>query len=136
MNTPSMGQSYTGFHDTTDMNGKVTFTLPQGDYRFHANLNGTQFWSADTNHCTLPGYESASIVVTLPVIVNVQSQTGEPYADLPVYVFDAATYTGFNGTTDANGQATFTLPPGSYRFCADYDGVHFWSAQTNNCSLP
>jgi hypothetical protein len=80
--------------------------------------------------------KNASIVVTLPVTVSVQSQTGDAYPNLSVYAFDGTVYTGFNGTTDPNGQATFTLPQGDYRFRADYDGVQFWSAQANNCTLP
>jgi len=50
--------------------------------------------------------------------------------------FDGESYTGFNGTTDAHGQVTFTLPQGSYRFRADYDGVSFWSGSGNGRSSP
>lgn len=130
------GTTYTNYSGTTDASGQVTLTLPQGNYRFRADLNGTQFWSDSANHCALPGCASASIVVTLPMTVRVQSQTGDAYPNLPVYAFDGTVYTGFHGTTDANGNVTFTLPQGSYRFRADYDGVQFWSAQTNECTLP
>jgi len=41
---------------------------------------------------------------------------------LPVYAFDGDAYTGYNRTTDANGQAAFTLPQGNYRFRADQGG--------------
>ncbi len=136
------GSAYTGYNSTTDADGQVVFTLPQGDYRFRADLNGTQFWSGEANHCTLPGCESAAITVTIPVMVTVQSYSGQPYSNLKVYAFTLSgtgagdTYTGYNGTTDANGQTLFTLPQGDYRFRADYDGVQFWSSEGNSCSLP
>jgi len=142
------GTTYTGYNATTDANGEVQLTLPEGSYRFRSDLNGTQFWSDETNHCTIPGCESASITVTVPLTVTVQSQTGSPYADLPVYAFthagtgDGDTYTGFHGTSDADGQVVFTLPEGSYRFRADYaltgtgDNVQFWSGVANHCAVP
>ena len=49
------GTTYSGYSATTDANGQVTLTLPQGSYRFRADLNGTQFWSGTSNHCPLPG---------------------------------------------------------------------------------
>ncbi|MGB2896118.1 MAG: RHS repeat-associated core domain-containing protein, partial [Anaerolineales bacterium] len=128
--------TYTGFNGTTDVNGEVSLTLPQGDYRFRSDLNGTQFWSGEANHCTIPGCLNTSITVAIPITVTVQSQTGSPYPDLPVYVFSGESYTGFNGTSDANGQVIFTLPVGDYRFRSDYDGVQFWSGEVNHCTIP
>jgi RHS repeat-associated protein len=128
--------TYTGYHGTTDANGELAFTLPQGDYRFRSDLNGTQFWSGDVDHCTIPGCLNASITATIPMTVTVQSQTGSPYPDLPVYAFSGESYTGFNGTSDGDGQVAFTLPEGSYRFRADYDGVQFWSDEVDHCTIP
>jgi len=128
--------TYTGFNGTTDVNGEVSLTLPQGDYRFRSDLSGTQFWSGETDHCTIPGCLNTSITVTNPMSVTVQSQTGSPYPDLPVYAFDGETYTGFNGTSDESGQVVFTLPLGEYRFRSDYDGVQFWSGDVNHCTIP
>ena len=130
------GAAYTGYNGVTDAAGQVVFTLPQGDYRFRSDRNGTQFWSGETDHCALPGCESAGITVTIPVTTTVQSQTGSPYPDLPVYAFDGDSYTGFHGTSDADGQVVFTLPQGDYRFRADYDGVQFWSGLANHCTIP
>jgi len=130
------GGSYTGYNATTDAAGEVVFTLPQGDYRFRSDRDGTQFWSGETDHCALPGCESAGITVTIPVTVTVQSQTGSAYPDLPVYAFDGDSYTGYNGTSDGNGQVVFTLPVGDYRFRADYDGVQFWSGTADHCTIP
>ena len=130
------GTTYTNFSAITDANGDAAFTLPQGEYRFRADSNGTPFWSAAEDDCALPGCESTSITVSKAVAVMVKSQSGQPYPNLPVFVFTGATYTGYSGTTDANGAAVFTLPQGEYHFRADYDGVQFWSTETDACVLP
>jgi hypothetical protein len=130
------GGSYTGKNGTTDANGEVTFTLLQGSYRFRADSGGTQFWSGETDHCTIPGCLDASVVVTVPLTVSVEDTNGAPKEGVPVYVFDGSTYTGFNATTDANGDVTFTLPEGSYRFRSDLNGTQFWSGETDHCTIP
>jgi RHS repeat-associated protein len=58
------GTTYKGYSGTSGKDGQVTFTLPQGNYRFRGDLNGTQFWSSTENACTLPGCANATI--TLP----------------------------------------------------------------------
>jgi hypothetical protein len=45
-----------------------------------------------------------------------------PEAGLHVYAFDDATYTNYNGVTDASGHVVLTLPQGEYRFRADKNG--------------
>ena len=55
------------------------------------------------------------------VVVTVADERGDPMPGIPVYVFDGATYTGFNQTTDKNGQVSITLPEGNYRFRADVE---------------
>ena len=113
-----------------------SFTLPQGDYRFRSDLNGTQFWSGAGDHCTLPGCESAAITVTIPLIVLITDTDVQPQAGLPVYVFTGDTYSGYHAETDANGEATFTLPQGDYRFRSDLNGTQFWSGPDDHCTLP
>jgi YD repeat-containing protein len=130
------GESYTGFEGTTDASGEVSFILPEGDYRFRADLNGTQFWSGAANHCTVSGCEVAGVTVTKPVTVSVISQVGTAYPDLNVYVFDGEDYTGFNGVSNAIGEVVFTLPEGDYRFRGDLNEVQFWSGETDHCALP
>jgi ribosomal protein S11 len=130
------GTTYTGYGGTTDAGGQAVFTLPQGSYRFRADLNGAQFWSDAQNHCAIPGCDSALVTVTIPVIVTVLDTSGAPRAGIRVYAFNGSTYTGYSGTTDASGQAVFTLLQGSYRFRADFNGTQFWSSANNHCSLP
>jgi YD repeat-containing protein len=71
-----------------------------------------------------------------PVVVTVQDTDGAPQVGLPVYVFSGTTYLNYNGTTNASGQVTLTLPAGNYRFRADKNGTQFWSGTGNHCSVP
>jgi len=99
-------------------------------------MDGTHFWSGEANHCAIPGCESASVTVTLPVTVTVENGEGTPLADVAVYAFDGTSYSGYHGTTGASGQVDFTLPQGSYRFRADHDGGQYWSGEANHCDIP
>jgi hypothetical protein len=38
-----------------DENGQVTFSLPEGSYRFRAEQYEMNFWSDTENHCTVSG---------------------------------------------------------------------------------
>ncbi|MGD8456596.1 MAG: hypothetical protein PVF83_09450 [Anaerolineales bacterium] len=99
----SDGESYTGYNGTTNEYGQVVFTLPEGDYRFRADLNRTHFWSGEENHCTIPGCESA--VVELPGAFYAETATID-YTYDPLYRLTAADYdTGiyFHYTYDAVG---------------------------------
>jgi RHS repeat-associated protein len=130
------GETYTGFSGMTDSNGVVLLTLPDGNYRFSTDLNGTIFWSDATNHCNIPGCNTAEIVVTIPMIVTVVDTNDAPQEGLEVQVFDGETFTGFAGTTDSSGEVTFTLPAGNYRFRAIRNGTIFWSDDENHCTIP
>ena len=102
--------SYTGYSGTSDVNGEVAFDLSDGSYRFRADINGTQFWSGEVNHCDVPGCAEATVVVTLPVVVTVQDTNGVLKEDVSVYAFDDAAYTGYSGVSDVNGEVVLTLP--------------------------
>ena len=65
------GTTYTSFSKITDASGRATFTLPEGDYRFRSDKNGTQFWSGTANHCTLPSCETVEMRVTVPAGLSV-----------------------------------------------------------------
>jgi YD repeat-containing protein len=69
------------------------------------------------------------------VTVTVSDSTGDPQADLPVYVFSGDTYKGFSATTNATGTVKFTLPEGNYRFRTDLHGAQYFSATENDCTV-
>ena len=130
------GTTYTGRSGTTDANGEVTLRLPEGEYDFRVDFNGTQFWNDGYNHCPVPGCTLAGVIVTVPAVVTVEDSLGMPQAGLPVYAFSGGSYTGYNGISDANGQVTFTLPVGDYRFRADSGGTQFWSGRPTTAQSP
>ncbi|MEI7848207.1 MAG: carboxypeptidase regulatory-like domain-containing protein, partial [Chloroflexota bacterium] len=130
------GATYTNYSGTTNASGQAAFTLPIGNYRFRADLNGIQFWSAAANHCALPGCENADVIVSIPLTVTVQDAVGAPKTGVKLYAFNGATYTNYSATSDASGNAIFTLPLGSYRFRADYSNIQYWSGAVNHCAIP
>ena len=130
------GNTFKGFSGNTDANGQSSLTLPQGNYRFRADLNATQFWSGVADTCVLPGCTTDSVIVTTPVTITVKDTSGAAQAGLNVFVFTGTTYTNYSGKTDANGQVSLTLPQGNYHFRADLNGTQFWSGTDNTCMIP
>jgi len=130
--------AYTGFNGKTDAAGHVSLTLPEGSYRFRADLHGAQYWSGTSNHCAAPGCTTASVSVPryAQVTVTAANRIGEPQRDLPVYAFNGSTYTGLSGVTGRDGKTTLWLPEGNYRFRADQFDMQFWSGQENHCTVP
>ena len=129
------GENATNYIGTTDAAGEVSFTLPEGSYRFRTNLNGTFFWS-DELTCDIPGCTQSEVTVTIPISISVVDTDNAPMEGIEVFAFDGEDYTYYQGITDASGVATLTLPVGSYRFRADRQGIPFWSAAENHCSMP
>ena len=130
------GAAYTGFNQTTDANGQASITLPEGNYRFRADVDGVQFWSGEENHCEIAGCTSVLMTIPDPVLVFVHDTGGTPKPGLPVYVFEGTTYTGRSGTTNANGEVSLRLPEGEYDFRVDFNGTQFWNDALNHCSVP
>jgi len=130
------GAAYTGFNQTTDANGQASITLPEGNYRFRADVDGAQFWSGEENHCEMAGCTSVLMTIPDPVLVFVHDTGGTPKPGLPVYVFEGTTYTGRSGTTNANGEVSLRLPEGEYDFRVDFNGTQFWNDALNHCSVP
>jgi len=56
--------TYTNYSGKTTASGQIILTLPQGSYRFRADSASVQYWSSVTNACTLPGCESAQVVLS------------------------------------------------------------------------
>jgi hypothetical protein len=130
------GSTWTGRSGTTNASGQVTFTLPLGDYRFRATKGVHEFWSGESNHCTVPGCIAAGITVNNSVVVTVLDTNGDPQVGVEVKSYNGTTFTGSWGTTNAQGQATLDMPAGTFRFRAVKDGTEFWSGTENHCSVP
>lgn len=95
------GTEYVGRTGTTGADGKVSFTLPDGEYRFRVEYAGTEYWSAV---CQVPGCESSEI--TILDGSGAQSEVTIDYEYDPLYRLTAADYsTGefYHYTYDAVG---------------------------------
>lgn len=124
--TFNASKNYANIEGTTDQNGMVTFSLPDGTYTFRADYGGQETWS---DPVTTP--DTSSIHVRIPIsqfAVRVYRRNGQAVAEVPVYAFTAdENYSGINATSDANGIAAMELPDGAYQFRADYGGEAYWS---------
>jgi YD repeat-containing protein len=119
----------------TDANGQAEFILPKGVYRFKAEIDGLERWSAAENHCAIEMCDSVVISVPQAVLVDVKNGNQEPLEGLTVSAFDGATETGVSGVTDENGQVSLRLPEGNYRFRVDFDDIQYWSGPENHCTV-
>jgi hypothetical protein len=92
--------------------------------------------SSPTRVAAMQEFDTPTFSVTVTLPVTVLNTDAVPQPGLKVYAFNDVTYTGYNITTNTNGQAVFTLPLGSYRFRADLNGTQFWSGASNHCDIP
>ena len=159
------GETDTGNMAYTNQDGEVSFSLPEGSYRFLADYNNEQLFSGETNHCTIPactevtiqfggqsgilslpfyatnfagikGFFSPMKDETTPVTVSVVDTSNIPQADLTVYVYDGQTNTDISGITNGTGQVTLNLPAGNYRVRVDKFSGQYFSGESNHCEVP
>lgn len=122
----SAANSYIGVQGTTNSQGIVEFRLPADTYNFRADYQGSQFW--------------ASAGIEQDVVNNVTVSAGggtftlsvdsgqSPLTGAKIYVFSpSGSYLGTYSTTNTQGQASFALSSGRYKFRVDYLGYQFWS---------
>lgn len=116
-----------GINALTDENGTVSFRLPEGTYKFRADHLGSQYWATEP----VTAHQVNSINVDTgggSFSLTVETQGSVPITNTPVYVFTSGgSYLGLNAQTDAQGQVSFELSDGEYKFRADYLGYQFWS---------
>ncbi|MDP4857448.1 MAG: chitobiase/beta-hexosaminidase C-terminal domain-containing protein, partial [Desulfobacterales bacterium] len=121
--------AYLGLNQTTTDDGQVYFRLPEGDYNFRADHQGSQYWSGNKQ---LVAHQVNPVDISTgggSFTVTVSRGGGVPLSGVKCYVFGGqGTYLGLYGSTDASGRVTFDLADGSYRFRIDYLGDQFWSA--------
>ena len=124
----SASGSYLGIYETTGSDGKVLFRIPESVYKFRADYQGSQFWSGEE---TLTTDQVNPVNISTgggSFIVTVQTDAAGPVAGVNCYVFNEAdVYLGMFGATDADGQVSFDLSNGAYKFLVDCLGHQFWS---------
>ncbi len=120
--------SYLNMNQSTNANGKALFRLPAGAYKFRADYQNNQYWSGNE---TLAAGQVNPIPIstgggafTLTVLLT----STDPLVGARCYAFSAqGSYLGMSGTTDTNGQVTFNLADGNYKYRVDYLGYQFWT---------
>lgn len=119
--------TYLGINTHTDTNGIAAFRLPEGTYTFRADYQASQYWATQTVNAHMTN------IINLNTgggtfVLTVEKGPADPMVGLPVYLFNGSgTYLGVSADTDAQGQVSFDLSNGDYRFRADYLGYPFWS---------
>jgi RHS repeat-associated protein len=119
--------SYLGINAQTDENGIVDFRLPAGTYKFRADHLSNKYWATEpvtAHEVNVIDVDTGGGIFT----ATVEKAAGQPIGDVPVYAFTAGgAYLGMTAHTDAQGQVSFNLSDGDYRFRADYRGYQFWT---------
>ena len=119
--------AYLNLYGQTDANGVASFRLPEGTYKFRADHGGSQYWATkpvNAHEVNVVNLNTGGGTFTL----TVEKEAGVPMTNIPVYVFTAGgSYLGLSGQTAAQGQVSFDLSDGDYKFRADYLGYRFWS---------
>ena len=118
--------TYLGLTGTTNASGIVDFRLPAGAYKFRADYQGGQYWvTAGINQDVANTVELSTGGGQFTLTID---RGSEPLAGVRTYAFSpAGTYLGMYRDSNANGQASFNLSSGSYKFRVDYLGYQFWS---------
>ncbi len=94
--------TYMGQYLPTDVNGQVTFSLPEQAYKVRADYMYQQFWSS--------AFTAQDAVVEIPLADGEITVTGNglPLSVVPVYAYtQSGSYLNLNDVSDANGQVTF-----------------------------
>lgn len=125
--------TYLGLSQATDTDGKVTFRLPAGSYKFRVDHQGGQFWSG------LQVVETGcanTIVISVgggAFAFNVEKSADVPLAGAKCFVFNGSgSYLGLQGATNDSGQVFFDLAEGVYKIRVDHMGYQFWSQEYNS----
>ena len=130
------GETATGLSGITDLAGQTQITLPNGSYRFRAEVEGVSYWSGPANHCPVPGCTNVIITVPKLVLISVLDTAGTARQGLLVEAYSGGINSGISGTTDENGQVFLRLPEGIYRFQTEFLGNVYWSGDVDHCPVP
>jgi RHS repeat-associated protein len=121
--------NYLGQTQTTDVNGEVTYTVPEGNFSIRVDYLGYKFWSEPIVLVDDTGSELQipHRTVNIDVVASYQEEDSV-LADIKCYLFTpSGAYQGLNVQTDETGNASIDLPEKPYRFRVDYLGGQYWS---------
>jgi uncharacterized GH25 family protein len=124
----SQAGTYLGQTQNTDDNGQVHFRTPEGVFKFRADYQTNQFWSAEQS--LIPDQVNKVIISVGggTFVFKAMQNNSQPLEGIKVYVFNQkGNYIGLVGATDQNGEVTFALANGIFKFRLDYLGYQFWS---------
>lgn len=115
--------SYLNQSQGTNSSGQVIFDLPEKEHKARVDYMGQQFWSQGTT------WQDTTVNIPMADAKVRVIGHGSVIQGVKVYVFSASgPYLNVSAHTDANGDAGFRLPAGTYRFRADYQAKQFWSS--------
>ncbi len=116
--------NYVSRYETTDVNGLVTFDLPQQPYLVRASYLRQHYWSEPFV------WEDVSVDIPMADAQITVIGAGVPRPGVRVYAFTAdGSYVGVHGVTDDEGNVVLRLCEGEYQFRADYLKESYWSSE-------
>ncbi|MEW6079070.1 MAG: hypothetical protein AB1724_14765, partial [Thermodesulfobacteriota bacterium] len=120
--------AYLNISGVSGSGGRATFRLPAGNYKFRADYQGSQYWSA-ISALTADQVNPIPISVgggtfTLTVLKNAT----DALVGASCYLFTGAgAYLNKSAVTSSEGQVSFELADGTYKIRVDYLGYQFWT---------
>ena len=121
--------TYLSITGVTAADGTIAFIVPEGDYQVRFDFMNGQYWSTvsavSPDGTTVAAVDPGGATVT----VTVEDGLGGTIEGVPLYVYrDTGAYLNLTTGTDASGQASFTLPAGSFKVRGDRLGYQYWTA--------
>jgi hypothetical protein len=119
---------YLDIFGTTDVQGRVNFTLADGQYKFKLKYLGHNFW---TPLQTVPDQMDHTLTIDHrrhPVLVQGINPGPAPLKGLNAYLYtDAGAYVNLSGITNADGMAAFDLPERPYKAKVEHGSQDHWT---------
>ncbi|MBF0225021.1 MAG: Ig-like domain-containing protein [Desulfobacterales bacterium] len=121
--------TYLGITKTTDENGIVNYSVPNGNYKVRVDYMGYQFFSDEISVSDNTTFQMSLRRQSIEVTVqNTYQTTTTPKEGIKVYLFtESGAYLNQYKVTDSNGKVIFNLPERSYKVRADYLGKQIFS---------
>jgi hypothetical protein len=120
---------FLGVSGETDGEGRASFLLPEGAYRFRVDYLDRSYWSAESELLADRSTRAHIDAGGGRVVVRLADGLGRGLQGVACHVFSPeGRYLGLRGATDNRGETSFDLPRGVYRFRFGYLGHEFWSA--------